>query len=275
VSSGYKSQLLTSGPIATNNANYKILLIERLYEKSEDNKLKRTTRNILMKFFRNRIITKEISVPNGLSISWRVSPDSQLKYLKSEFDQELADFVSSFVKTNDKIWDIGANCGTFSAFCISKGVTQKIIAIEPDMFLASLLLQNASRYNLYPVCAAVADNHNFLELHIAENGRASNSISSTKGRTERGGVRYEQPVVTTTLDDMQAHFGTPDIVKIDIEGAELLAISGATELIAKRETNFLIEIDPENKDDVIQKFHRHNYEFKEIFYQNYYFSPKC
>ena len=227
-----------------------------------------------MKFYRNRIITKKISVPNGQTISWRVSPDSQLKYLKTKFDQDLNDFVSSYVTSNDRIWDIGANCGTFSAFCISKGVRKKIIAIEPDMFLASILLKNALRYNLYPVCAAVSGNHDFLELHIAEHGRASNSISATKGRNERGGVRYEQPVVTTTLDHMQAHFGTPDLVKIDIEGAELLAISGGHDLIARRETEFLIEIDPENKNDIIQKFDTHRYEFKELFHQNYYFTPK-
>lgn len=236
--------------------------------------MRRIIRVFLSRFFRNRIVKRTIAVENGKNIRWCVSPDSQLKYLKPTFDRELQEFVSRYVNQNDKIWDVGANCGTFSAFSLSRGVKSKIIAIEPDIFLVSLLLRNATNHNLYPICAAVSDSHDFLDLHVAENGRASNSISTTKGRSERGGVRTEQPVITITLDHLLSHFGTPDIVKIDIEGAELLAITGGPKLLSKRTTRFLIEIDAENKDGIMGTMLSYGYEVQEIFPDNYYFTPK-
>ena len=236
--------------------------------------MRRIIRVFLSRFFRNRIIKRTIAVENGKNIRWFVSPDSQLKYLKPSFDQELHEFVSRYVSQNDKIWDVGANCGTFSAFCLSQGIKSKIIAIEPDIFLVSLLLRNATNYNLHPICAAVSDSHDFLELRIAENGRASNSISTTKGRNERGGVRTKQPVITITLDHLLNYFGTPDIIKIDIEGAELLAITGGRKLLSKRKTRFLIEIDAENKEGIMEIMLSYGYDVQEIFPENYYFTPK-
>lgn len=230
-------------------------------------------RRIFQRLMRNRVLQKSIKVTNGAEILWKISPDSQLKYLKRSFDQELKLFVEKHVQLNDQIWDIGANCGTFTAFCLSLGVDRKILAVEPDQFLSSILLMNSFKHNITPVSCAISGSLGMTDLHVAQQGRASNSISDVIARSSQGGVRYLQPTITITLDFLAAIHGFPSIVKIDIEGAEVLALKGASNILSAQKTRFLIEVDERNFNEVMTIFTEHNYVVEEVFEENYLFTP--
>ena len=231
-------------------------------------------RKILQRLMRNRVLQKSIKVKRGSEILWKITPDSQLKYLKRNFDRELKLFVEKHVKLDDQIWDIGANCGTFTAFCLSLGVEHKILAVEPDQFLSNILLMNSFKYNITPLSCAVSDSSGVTDLCVAQQGRASNSISDVVARSSQGGVRYLQPTLTVTLDFLAAIYGTPSIVKIDIEGAEALALKGASNILSAQKARFLIEVDKRNIDEVMKIFKDHNYLVEEIFEENFLFTPK-
>jgi FkbM family methyltransferase len=236
--------------------------------------MKEFLRKCLLLVVWNTVVRRSISIPKGKKIIWRVSPGSQLKYLKSTFDNELSQFVENHVTQSDIVWDIGANCGTFTAFCLSKGVQNKVILVEPDIFLMSILLKNAEKNNIMPLCAAVSDDNDILELNIAERGRASNSISKSLGRSERGNTRFKHAVLAISLDYLATRYNTPTIVKMDIEGAEHLAVRGGIDLIKMRMTKFLIEIDASNKNEVFNVFQENNYTNEEMFDDNFLFTPK-
>ncbi len=60
-----------------------------------------------------------------------------------------------------------------------------------------------------------------------------------------GGKEVEVPV--TTLDDLTSmHGDRVALVKLDIEGAEVLALRGAAKLIARAAPLFLVEVEPEH-----------------------------
>lgn len=236
--------------------------------------MNRLIRRLVEIAVRNRVICRNLSVTGGRTIPWYLSPDAQLKYAKSTFDNELKEFVENHISVEEKVWDVGANCGTFSSFCLSKGVKHTILLVEPDIFLMSILLQNAMAFHINPICAAISDSIDIVELNVAGRGRASNSISTAVGRSEQGSVRFSHAVPTLTLDFLVKKYGLPDFVKIDIEGAELLAMNGATELINSRKTRFLIEANQENIEKIRDLFLKKRYRIEEVFPDNFFFLPE-
>jgi hypothetical protein len=67
----------------------------------------------------------------------------------------------------------------------------------------------------------------------------SPGYTSFEGRIGGNATRI---VPVTTLDELVHEFGVPDLVKIDIEGGAEAALSGASDLVARRVTRFLIEV---------------------------------
>jgi hypothetical protein len=131
-------------------------------------------RLIVERLMRNRRIKR--CLPNGVPIY--LSPDSQLKYLKSNFDIDLSEMADKFVTNSSVVWDVGANCGVM-AFNAAKA--RQILAIEADPFLAHLI-QESVALNGVPVTvvAAAAFSHPSLaEFSIA---RRRPSVQLSHGR---------------------------------------------------------------------------------------------
>ena len=67
-------------------------------------------------------------------------------------------------------------------------------------------------------------------FHIARRNRATSHLDGY-GTAMAGGVRFTNLVPTVTLDWLAARFPAPDVLKIDVEGAELAVLAGATQLL--------------------------------------------
>lgn len=130
--------------------------------------------------------------------------------------------ANTHIGPDDVVWDIGANCGVFALSC---NKAKHVIAVEPDPFLASLINRSEAP-NVQTLCAAVSSGSGVSDLCIASRGRASNRLSDVSSGTQTGGIRSSTPVMTLTLDQMLKHFPAPTFIKMDIEGSELLALSG-------------------------------------------------
>lgn len=61
-------------------------------------------------------------------------------------------------------------------------------------------------------------------------------------------------VPTTTLDK-EIESASPDLIKIDVEGAELLVLEGADKLLSEASQILVIEVKKENIDIVMKKLH--------------------
>ena len=77
---------------------------------------------------------------------------------------------------------------------------------------------------------AISDSVGFVSFSIAKRARAANSIQGY-GSTQTGGVSETRTLPCVTLDSLLKHFPTPDVLKIDVEGAELGVLQGGSQLI--------------------------------------------
>lgn len=167
-------------------------------------------------------------LPNGEV--FYVTPDSQLKYLGRTFDADLIDLARTRVTPDSVVWDVGANCGVLA---FSSSSARQVVAVEADPFLGNLIQESAA-LNGAPVVlvsAAASSNTGLAEFSIARRGRASNHLASVTGNSQAGGERARILVPTVTLDQLLDAVLPPTLVKIDVEGAEVEVLKGATRLL--------------------------------------------
>ncbi len=189
-----------------------------------------------------------------------VSGDARLRNLlpgTGAFDPDLLAQARCLVEAGGSTWDIGANVGVF-AFAAA-GLTGKdgrVLAVEPDPWLFGLLQRsrtaNRRRDDLARVellCAAVSNSPGVARFQIAARGRASNALLGF-GNSQMGGVREELLVPTVTLDQLLETAFSPDLVKIDVEGAELVVLRGARRLLAEVRPRLLLEVAEPNAEAI-------------------------
>lgn len=216
-------------------------------------------RRFLELAFRNTTFRRKLPSEFGGATIY-VTPDSALQFLKPSLASQsmsapLLSLTRGVVQPADHVWDIGANVGVLTFAAANKvGAEGSVLAVEADYFLGWLLQRsvnaNQKKFsNVRVLCAAISDRIGFSVLQIAERGRASNGIKIATQRSEAGGVRYNQDVVTITLDSMLEEFRQPTLVKIDVEGAEIYALRGATRLLTQVRPKIYIEVGGEQSDE--------------------------
>ncbi len=162
-------------------------------------------------------------------------------------DPQLMNTLVEFVHPGHCVWDIGANVGygTFGAAHLVGG-GGSVLAVEPDTWLVSLLRSSAnsqpnSSGNVTVLAAAVASECGVRTFSIASRSRATNSLAEY-GTSQTGGVAETQTVVTLSLDWLRERFPAPQFLKIDVEGAELEVLRGATSILRRDRPVILCEI---------------------------------
>lgn len=178
---------------------------------------------------------------------------------------QLMSVAGRFVTRGSTVWDIGSNVGVFAiAAAHAAGPSSRILAVEPDPFLAHLLqrtLWHGDNHDLQVsvLCQAIANSNGLSRFVIAERGRSTNALEQSRGGTRSGGARLTQYVPTTTLDSIRPHFGSPNFIKVDVEGAESLVLEGAEQILAECRPVLYVEVGSEQRDHVTDVFKRHRY----------------
>ena len=200
-----------------------------------------------------------------------VSPEAGLRYWRRDLrkvDQMLFRMLEELITPDSVVWDIGANVGlfTFGAAALA-GANGFVLAVEPDIWLAHLLVRSSTsvQQESVPVaavsvlCAAVSDHNGVAGLNIAQRARASNHLSSSTGSSQAGGCRYQQQTLTITLDALLDYFPAPSVVKIDVETAEIGVIQGASRLLSVARPAIWCEVAEVNSDAISEILHKHAY----------------
>jgi FkbM family methyltransferase len=137
------------------------------------------------------------------------------------------------VQKGDIVLDCGANVGTFARFSLNYGA-RLVVAIEPAPDNIECLRRNfapeiaAKRLVIYP--KGVWDKDDFLDLLVDPNNQAADSFV-----IHREGAKALARVPLTTIDKLVEELKLPrvDYIKMDIEGAEVRAVAGARQTIAR------------------------------------------
>lgn len=165
----------------------------------------------------------------------------------NEFETADLQYFIEAIRSGDVVYDIGGNVG---AYCISIGKTVSsatVVAFEPIPLNAALI--NVSRLlnqlqNVQIVQKCVSDRSGPIDFSLAEDS-AYSSMFDTHRKTEIAKFACE----AVSLDDFSAQAGRgPNVVKIDVEGAELKVLQGGVSIFgsATRPRLALIELFDKN-----------------------------
>ena len=139
----------------------------------------------------------------------------------------------SNLRFGDIVIDIGANTGYFSLIASRKvGEKGKIFSFEPSPREFIRLLTNINQNscsNVYPLNIAVSSEFGTADFFIASEHTGVNSFHSTDGKPT-----YVENVLKMPLDFFVLNFKLDKIaiLKLDVEGHELMVLLGLKELLA-------------------------------------------
>jgi FkbM family methyltransferase len=226
-------------------------------------------RRVLENWSRGVVFTRRLRTRRGFR-RVQVTPEASLVYWlpgSLNKEQSLCGFADRYIGTGAKVWDVGANIGVFSFLAAANaGATGAVLSIEADPYISQLLIRSSldlAQDDAIPqiVTAAVADEIKLADFGVAERSRASNHLLSSTGCTQTGGLRFSFKVPCLTLDWLLERTFAPEIVKMDIEGVEAVALSCASQLLSKVRPVFHLEVWSEVEADVRRILQAHDYLF--------------
>jgi FkbM family methyltransferase len=155
------------------------------------------------------------------------------------------------ISVGDTVIDVGANIGVFTVKASRLvGPNGRVISLEPASKSFTLLEANILRNDLSNVKSfryAVSDSEREASLYV-DNVSDRSSLFSDLGDSERNRRSIEtiENVETVSLDTLveSLKFDRIDVIKIDVEGAELAVLRGAKRTIAKYFPSIVLEWHP-------------------------------
>jgi FkbM family methyltransferase len=163
------------------------------------------------------------------------------------YERPLVDWLKRTLKSDDVFWDVGANIGAITL--VAARLCRRVVAFEPDPRSFDRLARNVAANGLTNV-EIVAD------ALGADAGVASlyQSTGSNSGMTSliagRSHVVGETSVKVLRADDLIVSRPdlAPTVMKIDVEGAEHMVLSGATALLRSGRLRALVFEDAHDAD---------------------------
>lgn len=185
-------------------------------------------------------------LPNGLRI--QVDPNDAIGrsiYLYGCYEYAVTRLVEDALDERSTFFDVGANVGYYTLLAASR--CKKVVAFEPVPEICEALTANVRRNNLPNVTVlrhAVAEREGVLKLFIPSD-RSNAGLASLQECNSASALE----IAAVTLDDVvQRHcIAHIDLIKIDIEGAEVRAFEGGQKLLSSDSAPHVIfEAHPES-----------------------------
>ena len=168
-------------------------------------------------------------------------------------EQDVLQAIDSLLRRTRFFVDVGASLGQFTQFAARTMRSGRILAVEADPLRARELAdackkwQPGSPVRLDAVHAAVTDHDGVVQLSITDSAVSGGlfrhpleHISSTAAAR----THWREIEVPARRLDSLCGTEVPDLVKIDVEGAELRVLKGADGILRRATTRFLVELHP-------------------------------
>jgi len=144
--------------------------------------------------------------------------------------------------------DVGANCGLYALVAArSVGPRGRVIALEPSprefaRLQENVVLNGFTQVHCAPV--AVSDVTGQVRLHIAPPPFGGHNTMAERFVQEGVVLAEARTVPSVTLDELLRDADRCDLIKLDIEGAELHALRGAAASLDRFRPALLLEVNP-------------------------------
>lgn len=164
--------------------------------------------------------------------------------LRGDLEMSVYRAMIRTLKPGDVFYDVGANMGYFSLVAARMvGPAGRVVAFEPVPECAEGVRRNLALNDLGHASVlevAVGDRVGRAELQVVTEASQSVLCGLTTNRTTREVIEVE----ITTLDALvgAGTIAPPDVVKLDVEGAELLILRGMRKTLAAHGPMLICEV---------------------------------
>jgi FkbM family methyltransferase len=177
-------------------------------------------------------------------------------WLRKPLESESFPFamLRHLVRPGDVVYDCGANLGLYARFLASSLGAGRVVAFEPSAdnrrFLAANLALGGIADRVTVLHTALADEDGMAEFQVDDMQTSSGTLSKVTGGMASEGRRnlrlapLTDQVLCRRLDTVVAELGLPlpDVIKIDVEGAEALVLEGAAGVLRERWPSLVVEL---------------------------------
>lgn len=174
-----------------------------------------------------RVVTIKKLIPKGVKFELTTNVEV---FRVEEFggEEEFTRLIINELQPSDVLYDIGTCVGFVSLHAAKKGV--RVISFEPDPFyrkrLETNIRLNSLEDNIKIISWAVSDSQGDVVLYTDGVDGISPSLRQKGGR---GSVIIKTDTIDNAMN--RGEIFPPDIIKLDIEGAEILALRGMQTLL--------------------------------------------
>jgi FkbM family methyltransferase len=167
-------------------------------------------------------------------------------FVNGDYESEIQGLLPSLIRPGQTVYDVGANVGYLSMmFSRCVGPSGRVIAFEPGRRTARQLRAQLAANRIDNVAVeevAISDTEG-RQRFVTDCVSVMAKLESVAGPVRRGAADV---VRTTTLDNVLERYPSPDLLKIDIEGAEIRALLGAGRLLREHRPAIIIELHAED-----------------------------
>jgi FkbM family methyltransferase len=146
------------------------------------------------------------------------------------------------------VFDIGSNVGTTVEFFSQKA--NKVVGFEPNPRLVEILRRRFNNRNVIIDSRGLSNEIGEKKFRIA-NADTISTFSEDWVNNSRftGGYSWNEGIIveTTTLDSVIEQYGTPDYIKIDVEGYEFEVLTSLTKVLENTIISFEWAEEQKNK----------------------------
>jgi FkbM family methyltransferase len=175
-----------------------------------------------------------LTLPGGMKLYTPQTGPSALIYYQGCSDVDVEQTLAQVLKPGQVMFDVGAHVGEFSMSGVRYvGPNGAVHAFEPQPVLAAVITKNANLNgldNLYVTAACVSDQDGSVELKLGSDPALASIVWNDRLPTAQQLLH----VPALRLDTYWDQRGQPQValIKIDVEGAELLVLRGAEEMLS-------------------------------------------
>jgi len=162
-------------------------------------------------------------------------------FINRRYYEPAYEFLETLIETGDNVIDCGANVGAYTIACAAiVGSTGVVVAVEPREPAARLVRRSAwasGLDNVRVTVAAIADTVGTAQFDVSSDPIGASIVHHPPGAQLR-------TVPTVTVDHLVERFelDTVALLKLDVEGAEHLALKGAAATLAAKRPVVVLEV---------------------------------
>ena len=150
--------------------------------------------------------------------------------VSGSYEPDTLNLFTQLLENSSHFLDVGANVGLFSIIAAAKGT--KVTSFEPHPVIRKVLKKNLKGLPVKIYDFAASDSEEDVRLFISDEP-GSHSLS----------MKQSDYVLVRSIEIDKIVKEDVDLIKIDVEGAEVKALKGMHNILSKNKPILIIEVD--------------------------------